>query len=69
LALILGGEADLSVVAVVATAAELVAAMAEQEIDLVVLELDVAEWDASGLVAALRQRHPNLAMIGIVAGA
>jgi DNA-binding NarL/FixJ family response regulator len=68
-ALILEGEPDLQVVAVAGTAAELVAATAEEPIDLVVLELDVEEWDACRLVAALRKRHPGLSVVGITAGA
>jgi DNA-binding NarL/FixJ family response regulator len=67
-ALILEGEPDLCVVAVAGTAAELVLATAEESIDLVVLELDVEEWDACRLVAALRKRHPGLAVVGITAG-
>jgi DNA-binding NarL/FixJ family response regulator len=57
------------VAAVAGTAAELVAATAEESLDLVVLELDVEEWDACRLVAALRKRHPGLAVVGITAGA
>jgi len=69
IALVLGAEPDLQVVAIAPTAAELVLATAEQPIDLVVLELDVEEWDACRLVAALRKRHPGLAVVGITAGA
>ena len=68
-ALVVGGEPDLEVAAVAGTAAELVAATADGPLDLVVLELDVAEWDACRLVAALRKRHPGLAVVGITAGA
>jgi len=64
-ALILGGEPDLEVAAVAGTAAELVAATADEPLDLVVVELDVAEWDACRLVAALRKRHAGLAVVGI----
>ena len=69
IALVLGGEPDLQVVVTAGTAAELVAATAEQDVSLVVLELDVEEWDACRLVAALRKRHPGLAVVGITAGA
>lgn len=68
-ALVLGGEPDLLVAAIAGTAAELVAATADQPVDLVVLELDVAEWNACRLVAALRKRHPGLAVVGVTAGA
>jgi DNA-binding NarL/FixJ family response regulator len=67
-ALVLAGEPDLDVVATAATAAELVTATAEQDIDLVVLELDVEDWDACRLVAALRKRHPGLAVVGLLPG-
>ena len=68
IALILGAEPDLRVTAIAGTAAELVAATAEEPIDLVVLELDVEEWDACRLVAALRKRHPGLAVVGVISG-
>jgi DNA-binding NarL/FixJ family response regulator len=68
-ALVLANEPDLEVVTTAATAAELVTLTAEQHIDLVVLELDVEEWDACRLVAALRKRHPGLAVVGITGGA
>jgi DNA-binding NarL/FixJ family response regulator len=67
-ALVLAGEPDLEIVATAATAAELVTLTAETEIDLVVLELDVEDWDACRLVAALRKRHPNLAVVGLLPG-
>jgi DNA-binding NarL/FixJ family response regulator len=67
-ALVLGGEPDLEVVATAATAAELVSATAECNVDLVVLELDVEDWDACRLVAALRKRHPGLAVVGLLPG-
>ena len=67
-ALVLANEPDLEVVTTAATAAELVAATAEQHIDLVVLELDVEEWDACRLVAALRKRYPGLAVVGLLPG-
>jgi DNA-binding NarL/FixJ family response regulator len=69
IALILGAEPDLRMTAIAGTAAELVAATAEEPIDLVVLELDVEEWDACRLVAALRKRHAGLSVVGITAGA
>lgn len=69
IALILGAEPDLQVTVIAGTAAELVAATAEEPIDLVVLELDVEEWDACRLVAALRKRRAGLSVVGITAGA
>jgi two-component system nitrate/nitrite response regulator NarL len=67
-ALVLGGEPDLEVVATAATAADLVSVTAECEVDLVVLELDVEDWDACRLVAVLRKRHPGLAVVGLLPG-
>ncbi|HYH49046.1 MAG TPA: response regulator transcription factor [Acidimicrobiia bacterium] len=69
-ALVLAGEDDFEVVATAATAAELVAATAAPvcNVDLVVLELDVEDWDACRLVAALRRRHPGLAVVGLLPG-
>jgi DNA-binding NarL/FixJ family response regulator len=67
-ALVLANEPDLEVVTAAATAAELVTATAEHDIDLVVLELDVEDWDACRLVAALRKRHPGLAVVGLLPG-
>ena len=67
-ALVLGSEPDLQVVATAATAAELVSAVAEQPVDLVVLELDVGDWDACRLVAALRERRQGLAVVGLLPG-
>jgi DNA-binding NarL/FixJ family response regulator len=67
-ALVLAGEPDFEVVATAATAAELVSATAEQKVDLVVLELDVEDWDACRLVASLRKRHPGLAVVGLLPG-
>ena len=67
-ALVLEDESDFEVVAVAGTAAELVAATVEDPIDVLVVELDVQEWDACHLIAALRKRHPGLAVVGIVAG-
>jgi DNA-binding NarL/FixJ family response regulator len=68
-ALVLAGEPDLEVVAIAATAAELVTLTAETHIDLVVLELDVDDdWDACRLVAALRKRHAGLAVVGLLPG-
>lgn len=67
-ALVLANEPDLEVVTTAATASELVTATAECEVDLVVLELDVEDWDACRLVAALRKRHPGLAVVGLLPG-
>jgi DNA-binding NarL/FixJ family response regulator len=67
-ALVLANEPDLDVVTTAASAAELLAATAECDVDLVVLELEVEEWDACRLVAALRKRHPGLAVVGLLPG-
>ncbi len=67
-ALVLASEPDFEVVATAATAAELVTATAEIDVDLVVVELDGEDWDACRLVAALRKRHANLAVVGLLPG-
>ncbi|HEV3363555.1 MAG TPA: response regulator transcription factor [Acidimicrobiia bacterium] len=67
-ALVLANEPDFEVVTTASTAAELVTATAECDIDLVVLELDVEDWDACRLVAALRKRHPGLTVVGLLPG-
>lgn len=64
LAMVLSAESDLEVVATAATAAELVTAVADTALDVVVLELDTPDWDACRLVAALRRRHPRLTAVG-----
>jgi DNA-binding NarL/FixJ family response regulator len=64
LAMVLDAEPDLAVVATTATASELVAAAADQTVDVVVLELDSSDWDACRLVAALRKHNPHLAVVG-----
>jgi DNA-binding NarL/FixJ family response regulator len=68
IALVLAKEPDVEIVTAAATAAELLAATAGHDIDLVVLELDVEDWDACRLVAALRRRHPGLAVVGLLPG-
>jgi len=68
LALILGAEPDLSVVAPASTAKELVKATVGVDLDLVLLELDCSDWDPCRLVAALCKRHQRLAVIGTVGG-
>ena len=67
-ALVLAAEPDLEVVATAATARQLVAATAGEELHVVVLELAVDGWDAGRLVAALRRRHPGLAVVGLLPG-
>lgn len=68
LALTLGAEPDLAVVAPASTAKDLVKATAGVDLDLVLLELDCSEWDPCRLVAALRKRHQGLGVIGTMAG-
>jgi DNA-binding NarL/FixJ family response regulator len=68
LAMVLGNEPDLEVVATATTAAELVSAAGAHDVDVVVLELDTPDWDACRLVAALRRRNPRLAVVGTWAG-
>lgn len=68
LALILTAEPDLSVVALAATAQELVRATEGHDLDLVLLELDCVEWDPCRLAAALCRRHGGLVVVGTTAG-
>jgi DNA-binding NarL/FixJ family response regulator len=68
LAIALTAEPDVEVVAAVATGAELVAAVADADLDVVLLELDTADWDACRLVVALRQRNSRLTVVGTLAG-
>lgn len=66
LAIALSTEPDVEVVAAVTNATELMAAAADA--DLVVLELESPDWDACGLVAALRRRDSRLTVVGTSAG-
>jgi DNA-binding NarL/FixJ family response regulator len=67
-ALLLAREPDLEVVATAATAADLLTVTAETDVDLIVVELDVEDWDACRLVTALRTRHPDVAVVGLLPG-
>jgi DNA-binding NarL/FixJ family response regulator len=64
-ALILGAEPDMEVVATAADARELVAACEEHRPDAVILEVDAIEWDVARLIAALRKRQRSLRVIGV----
>jgi DNA-binding NarL/FixJ family response regulator len=66
LSLLLNAEPDVEVCASAATSGDLVAMTEGQRLDVVILELDVADWDSCRLVAALRKRHEGLAVIGTV---
>jgi DNA-binding NarL/FixJ family response regulator len=68
MALVLANEPDFEVVITAGSAAELVAASAEHDFDLVVLEFDVDDWDAGRLVAALRRQQPGVAVVGLLPG-
>jgi DNA-binding NarL/FixJ family response regulator len=65
LAMVLGGEPDVEVVAAVATASEVTRACEDERPDVVLLELDADEWDACRLAAALRKRTSTLRVIGV----
>jgi DNA-binding NarL/FixJ family response regulator len=65
LAMILSSEPDLVVPATAATAQELATAVAEHDVDVVILELDTPDWDAYRLAADLRRRNPRLTFVGI----
>lgn len=66
MALLLATEPDIEVCAIAATAAELVTLCEGQQVDIVLLELDVPDWDSYRLVAALRNRHGDVAVVGTV---
>ena len=68
MALVLANEPDFEVVITAGTAAELVAASAEHDFDLAVLEFDVDDWDAGRLVAALRRQQPGVAVVALLPG-
>lgn len=65
LAMALGAEPDVELVAACGTAGELVAACEEHRPDLVVLEADAEGWDAPRLVAALRKRQRALRVVAL----
>jgi DNA-binding NarL/FixJ family response regulator len=65
---VLDRQPGFEVVASAATAVELVKAVAGQEVDVLVLELEVDDWEPAGLVLALRRSYPTLAIVGVVAG-
>ena len=62
---VLNQEPDIEVVAQVATPAELVGACGEQRPDAVLLQIDVADYDAPRLAAALRKRQRTLRLVGL----
>lgn len=68
LAIALSAEPDVEVVASAATGTELVAAATDADLDVVVLEVDTADWDVCRLVVALRQRNSRLTVVGTSAG-
>src|SRR5258706_9952026 len=65
IAMILGAEPDMDVVATAADARELVKGCEEHRPDAVILEVDVTEWDVPRLIAALRKRQRSLRVIGV----
>jgi DNA-binding NarL/FixJ family response regulator len=68
LAMVLAGEPDLDVVGAVRAASELNRVCEDERPDVVLLEIDVDEWDACRLAAALRTRLRTVRIVG-VAGA
>src|SRR5437879_11069559 len=65
LAMCLDAEPELAVVAAVATAPEVLRVCEQHPVDAVVLEVDVTEWDAFRIAAALTRRHRALRVVGI----
>jgi DNA-binding NarL/FixJ family response regulator len=64
---LLDAEADLRVVAMAITDAELVGACREHRPAVVVMEGDATDWDVARLVTTLRRLVPGLAAIGVLA--
>ena len=67
LAVFLGRQADIEVVGTARTAGELVRLCDEGRPDVVLLEVDVTDWDPCRLAAALRGRHRSLRLVGLPA--
>ncbi|MGH3922474.1 MAG: response regulator transcription factor [Pseudonocardiaceae bacterium] len=68
LAILLSDEPDIEVVGTATTAAELLRLCHEHSPDVVLIELEVDDWDPGALVAALRADHPAIRVVGVGAG-
>jgi two-component system NarL family response regulator len=68
LATFLDRHADVEVVGTARTAGELTLLCDERRPEVVLLEVDVTDWDPCRLAAALRARHQHLRLIGLPAG-
>ena len=68
LAMFLGRHADVEVVGTARTAAELVHLCDDAGPDVVLMEVDVTDWDPCRLAATLRARHHGLRLVGLPAG-
>ncbi len=68
LAMFLGRHADVEVVGTARTAPELVRLCDQSRPDVVLMEVDVTDWDACRLAAALLARHRGLRIVGLPPG-
>lgn len=67
LALFIGAEPDIEVVATAETGKELLDVCAETRPSAVLLELDVADWDACRVAALLKRRQRSIRIVGTCA--
>ena len=67
LAMFLGRHTDVEVVGTARTGGDLLRLCAERRPDVVLLEVDVGEWDPCRLAAALLARHRALRIVGLPA--
>ncbi|MDQ1497657.1 MAG: hypothetical protein QOI86_997 [Actinomycetota bacterium] len=67
-AMVLGDEPDVEIVAVVATGRQLLEALAGEAIDLVIFDAEAGDPEVGTALNSARRRHPGLAVIGTVSG-
>ncbi len=65
LAILLGEDPDIEVIGTAATAAELLHLCGEHPPDVVLMELDLDDWDPAALAATLRANHPAIRIVGV----